>query len=163
MAESIRKLEDQLRDKQRELDATGSKLAGATIGTAITRGLAIGAAAGALMGREKNKKAALEREIQTLERKLQESQRRLSELKTQHTRLQNDFQNQKVRLEADARTQRAAIERKKQDTQDPDTIRAVDTELSRFQADTTERERTNQREYEKQLNTLQQEINRLSL
>lgn len=59
MTQSIRELEAQLRTKESELDSIGNKLAGAGIGAAVTQGSLLGTAAGALMGRGREKKIRL--------------------------------------------------------------------------------------------------------
>ena len=63
MAESMSSLRDQLHAKERELESVGNKLFGAAAGASLMKNSVIGMASGAFLGREKDKKAQLEREL----------------------------------------------------------------------------------------------------
>lgn len=163
MTQSIRELEAQLRTKESELDSIGNKLAGAGIGAAVTQGSLLGTAAGALMGRGREKKNKIEREIEELERKIKGNKDEVSRLHTKKSQLQNQFQSDKARFEADMRQQRTDLERQKQNEQDPDKVRALNDQLSRFQSDITTQQQQNHRAHEQELQRIQQEINALTL
>ena len=162
MPDSIQQLENRLHEKKKELDSLGNKLAGAGIGAALTRGLAIGAAAGALLGREKAKKADLEREVAAIERQIQSNRNEISKLETKRSQIQNDFHNNKARYEADMRQKRNDLERSKFDEQDEGKRRMIERELSEFQGKVNDQERQDEAKVNSLLDDIQRQIDRLT-
>ena len=163
MPESIPELERQLHEKERERSSVSTRLSGAGLGAVLTRGSAAGAAVGALLSHEKDTKAQLDREIEGIKRRIQDTHARISQMQTQKTQLQNSFQDQKIRYEAEVNQRRADLERQKNDTQDPSIHKSIDEQLMRLHDEAREHERQDQLRHTKELDALQQEINTLSL
>lgn len=163
MAESMSSLKDQLHAKQRELDSVGNKVLGASIGASVVKNSALGMAAGALLGREKGRKAEIEKEIAAIKAKMVDNERQVSALKTKLSQLQNTFQNNKVRAEADMRQKRNDLENQRHSAETPDAIRALDQQLSKLHNDGVAQEQQSLRTYESERAAIQREIDSLAL
>lgn len=162
MADSIQRLNDQIRAKERELDSVGNKLAGATVGAALVRNSILGAAAGALLGREKADKQRLEKEIADLKRKIQDNERQISQLEQQQSQLRNAHESDKQRIKADTKQHWNDLERQKQGEQDPNKQRDLSNQISQLQNDENTKIRDADRQFDQKLNDLQGQIHRLT-
>ncbi len=162
MRESIQKLEDRLHEKERELESVGNKLTGAGIGAALTKNPLLGAAVGGYLGREKDHKAQLERDIAALKQQIQDTHTYIDRLHAKQASVRNTFQNDKAHFEADMRTKRRDLERQRQNAQDPNTIRQLDEQLGQFQHEVDQQEQQRSQAMEHELHSIQQEIDSLT-
>lgn len=163
MAESMSSLRDQLHAKERELESVGNKLFGAAAGASLMKNSVIGMASGAFLGREKDKKAQLERELAQIKTKMSETERKISELKTKLSQLQNNFQNNKARFEANARQMRNTLENQRYSADTPDKVRDLDQQIAKLQSDSTAKEQQDMRTFENEKAAIQREIDSLAL
>ena len=163
MADSMSSLKDQLSRKKRELDSVGNKVMGAAIGASVVGNSALGMAAGALLGREKNKRQQIEAEISAIEAKIAENEREISRLKTQLTQVQNKFQNSKINFEADVRQKRNTLESRRHTASTPDEAHTIDQELMKLQSESTAKEQQDRQSYEAERLSIQNQINNLAL
>lgn len=162
MADSIQRLQDQIRTKERELEAVGNKLAGAGFGAALTKNPLLGAVAGAYLGREKADKQRLEREIADLKNKIKDNERQISQLEQKKSQQLNTFESDKARLRANTQQKHNDLTRLRQNEQDPSKQRDLDNQIARLQNDETAQERDNTRAFEMQQAALQDQIHRLT-
>lgn len=162
MAESIQRLETKLHEKRNELNDVGNKLMSAGVGASLAKNPLLGMAAGAFLGREKDKKVQLEREIQEIEGKIKDTQNQISRLEDKKSQLMNDFQNKKVNFEAAMRQERSDLERQKQNEQDPARSHELEVRLSGFQGEINAKERDNEAVYRRELDAVQRQIDQLT-
>lgn len=158
----LQALDAQLHQKKKELDTVGNKLAGAGAGALLTRGLAIGAVAGAFLGREKARKVELEREISTIEQKIKETKEAINRLESKYSKILNDFQNNRARYESTMRQNRADLERRVQSEQDPGRHQMLEKELYAFQDTINQQERQDERKKQSDLDAVRREIDALT-
>lgn len=163
MSESIPQLENALREKEHELSQLSSGLTGAGVGAFLTNGSPVGAAVGAMIGHDKEKKNALEREIADLKRQIQETHSQIATLQSKKSDLMNTFQNDKARFDSEMRQAYNNLERQKINEQNPDIARTYDDQLSRLKSDTRQQEVSRDQAHQQELDQIQEQINQLSL
>lgn len=158
MSSGNTQLQANLQSKKRELEKVGNKLAGAGVGAMIARSTAIGSAAGAMMGRQKNERARLEREIADIERQIQANTQKIAQLNSEKSRLENTYAANKTRAETAAHQQQNQLAMRKQNTQDPAEQRQIDAELSKSVSQSNAQAQADYRAHDLAIDRIDREI-----
>ena len=163
MPESIPQLENDLRAKEHELSSVSNAATGAGIGAILTQGSAIGATIGAVVAHDKEKKDQLERDIAELKRQIQQAQNEISLLRTKKSDLMNSYQNDKARFEAERRQKYNEVENLKVTAVDPARALEFEQQLAQIQSETREQEISREQAHQQEIDSIQEQINQLSL
>jgi len=162
MADSLQSLKNQLREKERELQSIGGKISSAGFGASLASGSPLGTAAKLLLGKDKDKQKQIERDISTLNDKIRATERQIDDLNRKESAIINEHQTNKARLEAKINQARNDLERQRQNEQDPNLHRELDNQLMRQGDDARNQERQLEQQYEQSINSVRQEIHRLT-